>query len=275
MNVSNFKKQALDLFLKYTNFTNDDILDIKQIHCGFTNISFVIKLKNKKKYQVRIGQNNKIVNRDNEIKVLKLIPDIKFLYIDKKGNAIKEWIEGVNPNFDFNTLNKLKLLILEIKKIQNINIGNINILEHNYYDILSKDLYDKYKIWYDKYIEIIDKYKNLKKVFSHNDLNPKNMIYNRKNKKIILIDYEWARINNQYWDIANFFKETNLRVKYLKKICKIFDELDFNILKDFVFISSFYALAWTYQVNQTEKIFKYRKKILIKLKQYYRLFFDK
>lgn len=44
-------------------------------------------------------------------------------------------------------------------------------------------------------------------VFSHNDLLLGNIIYNKTNKSIKFIDYEYSHINYQAYDIANHFNE--------------------------------------------------------------------
>lgn len=86
----NLKKQILNL-LEKINLKEDNIIKIKKIHQGFTNMSFYVETKNKKAYQLRLGQNNEIVDRNNEFLVLKALNLKSFLYYNKdNGDAIKK-----------------------------------------------------------------------------------------------------------------------------------------------------------------------------------------
>lgn len=265
-------KKAIDLFLSNTDYKKDDISKIKQIHHGFTNISFLFKTKDKQKYQVRIGGSNDIVNRKNEFNILSLIKDKNYLFIDKDGNAIKKWISGFTPKFIFNKKRLLKLLTLEIMKLHNINIEKSNVIKHDYFSFFNQtfffDEYDK-----KMYLKLVEKYKNLDLVLSHNDINPKNMIYDPKTKKITLIDFEWGRLNNMYWDIANFFRETNLNIKWLDYIISFYENIDKETMYVFLYLCTNFAYQWTFGMNETKKILNYRKKIEQKM-IYYRKYIN-
>lgn len=259
--------KAINLFLENSKYKKENILKIKQIHSGFTNVSFLFKTDDKKKYQVRLGGANDIVNRKNEFNILKAINDINYIFIDKDGNAIKKWINGINPKFFFNKKKLLNLLILEIMKLHKTNIKDFEIINHDYLSFFDKtiffDQFDK-----DMYLKLINKYKNLDLVLSHNDINPKNMIYDYKSRKIILIDYEWGRINNKYWDVANFFRETNLNIKWLDYMLSFYTDLDKKIMYEFLYLCTNFAYQWTFGMKETKKILNYRKKIKVKLMKY-------
>lgn len=262
------KQKAIDLFTKHTNFKIDDIIKIKPVHKGYTNISFLFLLKNKKRYQVRLGLNNEIVNRSNELKMMKYLPYKYFLYMDENGNAIKEWITGFNPKFIFKKKKLITLLCSEIEKFHNTEYDANGLLVHDYFEYAKPEQINKYQDYFNKYKSIIEKMSKCKNVLSHNDINPWNMIYSRKLKQIILIDFEWSRINNEYFDVANFFRETNLSFKWLKFMASKLN-LDYQTLKEMVFACCFFAYMWTFNVEQTKKLLNYRKTVEKKLKKIY------
>jgi thiamine kinase-like enzyme len=118
-----------------------------------------------------------------------------------------------------------------------------------------------------KYKNLVLKYKNLKKIISHNDLSSENLLWNQKEHSVYFIDYEWGRMNNIYWDFANFIRETNLKKQSIDYLCKN-NKLKRDVLMDFVYICINYAYQWTFAMPQTKKILTYRKKILAKLQKY-------
>lgn len=263
--------KAIELFLNNTKFKKEDIRKIKNIHLGYTNKSFLFILKNKDKYQIRISKNNQIIDRNIEQKILPFLKNNIFVYMDREGNAIKKWIEGYNPKFIFNRKQLLSKLVNSIQELHNIDVKKVDISTHNYFEYCDENTKALYPDWYDLYEKLLDKYKDLDFVFSHNDINPLNMIYETRTKNIILIDYEWARINYRYFDLANFFRETKFKVKWLKYICLLYPQLEYKILLDFCFICTFFAHLWSFKIEQSEKIFKYRKKNLKRLNYFYLL----
>ena len=48
-------------------------------------------------------------------------------------------------------------------------------------------------------------------VLTHHDLNPKNIIFNKNNIKII--DWEYSGVNNKFFDLASICVEFNLNKK--------------------------------------------------------------
>jgi hypothetical protein len=86
----NYRTQAINLFINKTKYKIKDIISCNVIHKGFTNVSFKIECKDKKKYQVRLGNDKNKVNRQNERNVCKAVKFPYFVYYDKEtGNAIK------------------------------------------------------------------------------------------------------------------------------------------------------------------------------------------
>lgn len=265
------KKQAINLFVSKTQYQESDIKKTKEIHLGYTNKSFLFILKNKEKYQVRLGKNNDIVDRDIENKISSILYKNFFIYLDENGNAIKRWIEGYNPKFIINKKKMLTKLVRSIYKLHSLDKSTLNIKVQDYYEYTNQSIKTNYWEWFNLYSSILDKHKDLELVFSHNDINPLNMIYEKHSKEIILIDYEWARLNNRYWDLANFFRETNLKIKWLKYMTSIYPHLSYETLLEFCFVCTFFAHQWSFKMNQTRKLRKYQRRNLKRLKFFYSL----
>jgi thiamine kinase-like enzyme len=154
----------------------------------------------------------------------------------------------------------------ELKKLHSLKI-KYSMIKHDYKEFIKLTNTVLPIKHMDKYINLVNKYKNLTLMLSHNDLSRDNLLWNKNQNKIHFIDYEWARINNQYWDIANFIRETSLKNKWIKYLANI-NKLDLKILEDFIYISINYAYQWTFAMPQTKKILMYRKKMLSKLNKY-------
>ena len=88
-------------------------------------------------------------------------------------------------------------------------------------------------------------------VLSHHDLNPKNIIFNKN--KIKIIDWEYAGINDRFFDLAAICIEFKLNKKeeelflsyYLKKI----DEKKYSKLKYFKIIYKNLCDLWFEKLN--------------------------
>lgn len=256
--------------IKCNKYSKEDILDIQQIHHGFTNKSFLFTTKDNCKFQVRLGGSNDVVDRRNEALIIKLVDNGNYIHLDQYGNAVKKWIDGEKPSFSgFNKKKLLKLLSDEIKKMHEIDIKNSNIIRHDYFAFWNKAILEPKHA--DKYKQLFEKYKNLPLVLSHNDINPNNMLYNKDEDKIYLIDFEWGRINNAYWDYANFFRESNLKLKYFDYMISFDKSLDLKTAREFIYICTNFALQWTYGMQETPKILEYRKLMLEHLEKFWPL----
>ncbi len=266
-----YKKKSIELFIEHTDFTKNDILNINQIHNGFTNISFLVVTKNKQKFQIRIGGSNHVVNRRNEELVLQTISNNLFVYYNhENGDAIKKWIYGINPGPNELDDTFLKALSIAIRNLHNTDIVDTKIIKHDSFCFFDKvELEIKHK---KMYVELIKKYDYLPLVLSHNDINTRNLIYS--DKKVFLIDFEWSRINNEYWDLANFIREEQLPLNKIIKLCDYYGGIKLEILKDFIYLTTNFAVQWTYCMVETPKILEYRKKQLILMEHYYGLLFN-
>lgn len=243
----------------------DDIDKIKKIHHGYTNLSFYILMKDGKDYQLRFAQNNDIVDRKNERKVINFLCKDDYLYLDEHGNYIKKWVKGNNIKCEQITNEFIDNLKVKIEQFHHLDIDQLQILKHNYKLNKTKMLAKKYLVLYEDCLDKLDK---KPWVISHNDLNLNNVLVD-ENNNIAFIDFEWTRINHPYWDIANFCRETDFTYQQLTEIAE-----KFNIpLKQFFmmyYVSLCYAYNWTFENSFSLKIFKYRCRTFCQVVQTYK-----
>lgn len=203
-------------------FENEELLSLKKLkNQGFCNINFKL-ISSKNNYLVRVFKSNDTVNisRDYEYKIQKKAweKDIasKPLYLDKeKTFMITEFLDGNHKD----KLKKIELIkiIKQIKKLHKIktNVRSYDISRDlKKYKILLKDKESK-KIIKDSFNQLskLKKYKR-NEVSTHHDLNPKNIIFYKN--KIKFIDWEYAGVNNCFFDLATICIEFKLDKKYQK-----------------------------------------------------------
>ncbi len=257
---NNFKSQALVLFLTKTNYQENEIKKIVCCKSSFTNKSFKFILKNKNIFQVRIGCNLSI-NRKNELEIYNSL-QLPIIFFDtKNGDMIRPWIDG--KKFKKWNNNKIELLVPKLHEIHNIK--NNKILNFNPYiftDLLNND---KNKHFYNEYVHLLNKYINEPKdIVCHCDLNPNNILFDKKNNVINLIDFEWARKNTVYFEIANLARE-NMSKKQILYLAQLYGNINLQKLKDYLIISCLYAYQWTLSISDNYAIRKYRKHVLHRL----------
>ncbi len=256
---NNFKLQALSLFLSKTSYKQNDIKKIIECRSSFTNKSFKFILK-KTIFQVRLGCNS-LIDRKNELEIYNSL-QLPIIFFDiKNGNMIRPWIDG--KKFKKWNNNKIQLLVSRLHEMHNIK--NDKILNFNAYIFTNLLINDKNNSFYNEYIYLLNKYVNEPKdTICHCDLNPNNILFDRKNNIINLIDFEWSRKNTVYFEIANLARE-KMNKKQILYLAKLYGNIDLQKLKDYLIISCLYAYQWTLSINDNHAIRKYRKHVLKRL----------
>lgn len=242
---------------------------IKELHLGYTNHSFLFSVKHDEKYQVRIPLAGDLIDRKCEYYCLKAVKDNNFVYFDKKtGIAVKKWIEGENPNkktYKSQWFNDL--LFEQISKLHNVKLPKSYKVKPINFDAYNKYLpYLKFE-YQRKYLCLLDRRRNEPLVLTHSDINPLNIIYD--GQKIHLIDYEWCCLASQYWDFANWIRETGISLDKIDMSGYI-KNFDKEKLSDYVFLSSVFAHLWAQTMPPSRRILKYRKKTMKQIKKSYR-----
>ncbi|WGI36700.1 phosphotransferase [Mesomycoplasma lagogenitalium] len=202
-----------------------NIKNIKIFYSGKQNKTYIGDYQNIK-VQIRVPNiNNDFVNWKNEKEVIKCNSD--FLYY-KNGVFIKKWIEA-------STLKKINLNQEIITKIfQEIeNFSLLPLTKIKKFDWKTKEINDL------KYRKLVRKYKNDQLFVSHGDLRKKNILFTNKNE-IYLIDFEWTRLNNKYFDLVCL----NLYLKISKKLIIDYFKLDKQKFNDFAYMIKKFNNHW-------------------------------
>ena len=205
----------MDNILKNLKEINIFIEDLILLREGETSNTFTGRLNRKKiilKVFKKFNTNfktNSYLNKETltELSNKKLHP--KVLYKNKtKGILIYEYHETSSckkDNMFFKKLGKRLKEIHELKNKKNIHTFNEQI--DAYKKILNINKLPKV---YEKLNALIkmSKTNNQQNVFSHNDLNPTNILFN---KNICFIDYEYASLNNKFFDISKIMLSFDMK----------------------------------------------------------------
>ena len=225
--------------------------------CTFNDIKSVIRLdidlpnwlRNQRASESQILNFLKTKNQNQNI-----------LYQDSdEGILIREFHEG-NEISNLNLRREENLISLgkEIRKIHEIKINHnvINDFENvieSYRDILKNKIKND---WYlIKGFEIFDSlsYENELKIFSHNDLSPGNILWN---KKYFFIDWEYSSMNSQYFDLATIISSYGLDDGEITLLCDGYDknpQLDMYKLKKWAKFTHFLDYIWRICLIETTK----------------------
>lgn len=242
--------------LKSYNIFKEELLSLEVLKTqGFNNISYLLRTA-KKSYILRVFKSNESVNisRDFEFKTQSkaykqnIAPKPIFL---NEEFMIYEYSKGIHKT----KLKKLdiKTLAKQIKKLHKIKVQARTYDLNN--DLLNYKIHLKDKESKKFIKESLNSLKKLKKfkkhlVLTHHDLNPKNIIFNKNN--IQIIDWEYAGVNDRFFDLAsiciefklnrkdeklfldNYFKKSNItqysKLKYFKIIYKNLCNLWFKMM---------------------------------------------
>ncbi len=276
--MDQYETKATNLLKRVLKVKTKDIDSFRHQSNGYTNHSYVFRLKNKQRYVVRIGLVDKWLKRDNEINVLRIIKNHKSLFNvlyfnPSNGDMVRPYIVGITPGKQ-TVYNKkfLKTFALTLKQLHSIKVPKNTRILVNDFRVYSE--FDHYlqPIYTQAFYQLLNKFeKSIKLVFSHNDLSPWNMIYQAKTNQLTFIDFEWSRLNFPYVDLANFIKESDLyNTPYEKYVLKCYDpKLKLKTLHQFLYIAAYFSYVWTYSMFPYKHIVKYRNKMLKMLKSLY------
>ena len=220
---------------KLEKILNEKIISIDETSYGISNKNYIITTENNRYFYRTSKDSTKINDKDNEKEAMDLLKDENLITPYQKNS--KTFISQRNLS---SIVNIAKLLQkFHSKKFKAKNTFNPIIVFEKYLN----DIED-FKMDISHFIYIIDE---LKKVYKpdrlcHNDLVEGNFLFTKNN--IFLIDYEYAGLNDYYFDIASFISENNLdyqeTVTFLKAY---FTNEDCNFKKLDIFLR-FCDLLW-------------------------------
>jgi len=184
----------------------------------------------------------------------------KILYQDlDRGILIREFHEGKEISYsDIRRKENLISLGKEIKKIHEIKIDNVainnfeNAIE-NYRDTLKNKIKNN---WYlNQGFKIFDSLSCSKEqiIFSHNDLNRENILFN---KKYFFIDWEYASGNSPYFDFASIISSYDFNDEEIGYLFYGYNKnflLDKEKLKNWVKFTYFLDYIWRQCLVETTK----------------------
>ncbi|MGL5522200.1 MAG: phosphotransferase [Metamycoplasmataceae bacterium] len=261
MNHQKDNKEEIKNFFyeKLPNLKNKKIISITKIEAGFTNNIFKLILETGEIFKIRKAIYNKFINRQLEKTIeFSLYKNIIFFW-DENGDYIKKWIEGEtlkkgNVCYDF-----WKDLFSQISNMQKIDIKHLNIKKLEYFvedHKVDSRLKESFK-YYEQIIEEEIDEDHL--VLTHNDVSQNNIVVS--DNKFYLIDFEWATLNHNYWDIGNIIKDLEINKNEIEEEM-FFNDFDKEKLFKIVFCTHFYTYFWTHKVPNTKRIEEYREEVV-------------
>jgi thiamine kinase-like enzyme len=190
----------------------NDITIVERLLGGMSHLTYHIKVKNEDYTYRIIGKDgNLFVDRKIEEKNLKIIEPLNInnqtVYFDvESGEKAAKFVFGT-------VLTQLKhqpflpLVAETLKKLHHSNIkpaSDYGLIERlNLYESYTNIRSDKYLMLKDAWItRYNDLHQAKPKVFCHNDAQRSNMVIS--NEKLYLLDWEYAGLNEFYYDIASF-----------------------------------------------------------------------
>jgi len=222
--------------------------------CVFNNIKSIIRFDLEAASCLAFDRVNE-VSILQSINHLDLAPEI--LYSDAEaGILIWKYIEGTEPNFSQNKSNQNSLYDLgaSLRSIHHFPAPKNSI------DIFSNSM-DLYQILLDRpsekllFKEAMTLYKELEedgtqKVFCHNDLHQKNLLWNNK---YYFLDWEYAGLNHPCFDIASLVRSFELNQSQINellqgyKACSKFFQMD--VLIPWIEFIGYVEEIWKISVN--------------------------
>ena len=267
----------------FEKITKLKVKSAKLLPVGLTNDDYLITTLGNKDFILRIpkAENYKLFNYSNEDKIIKLVSktglDVETYYFDKvSGIKITNYIPHLDSYSKSKLSNQIKLKLVAdgISTIHKLKLKPTIIF--NPFERLTK--YKKLaskKLFSDEQ-DIIDScyndYLNTKHVLSHNDLVDGNLLFS--DKRLYIIDYEYAGYNHPLFDAASFLSENNIENKKdITTFLKAYLKSDYSINKydQLMRWYRFNDLLWSYwafmMFNQ-HKLPIFKSIYLLKSKRY-------
>ncbi|MCV3753300.1 hypothetical protein OF364_00510 [Mycoplasma enhydrae] len=201
---------------------NKEIKNARFYYNQFNNLYFIAQYKNVW-VQIKIPKNRHMRDYSNEQTVVKNFKDYLFV---KDGIIIKKWFPGVDL-FQIKLTNKIVFSVLNcIKNFQSLNLK------------VKKFNWNKFKICDKKYHELLHKYKDDELVLSHNNIQKNNIIIN-KYGFVKMVDFEYASLNNKYFDLVSLYLYTGID----KNMIIEFFDLEEQKFYDFLYLINIHREA--------------------------------
>ncbi len=247
----------------------NEIVNIKIIQAGLTNVSFKFSVKsNEYVYRHPGGTSGNLIDRKTEIQAQKVAKELELdksvIYMDSSGWKISHYIQNIiECNFEKNK-EQLKKGMEYLRKIHSYEVKSPDVKEFDDVKEAKKlisiaaatkgNLFNEFKELIDKIDRLkkivdeeYDKY-GFKKVLSHNDVYEPNYIATADND-LYLIDWEYAGINDEANDIACIISRYDFseeKVEYYLKayMGRELNEIEHRHYIAYIAINAFYWIGW-------------------------------
>lgn len=267
----------------FEKITKLKVASSKLLPVGLTNDDYLITTIDKKAFILRIpkAENYKLFNYSNEEKIIKLISktglDVETYYFDKvTGIKITKYIPHLD-SFSKSKLSnqiKLKLVADGISTIHNLKLKPTITFDPferltKYKKLASKKLFSDEQ---DVIVSCYNDYTNTKHVLSHNDLVDGNLLFS--DKRLYIIDYEYAGYNHPLFDAASFLSENNIESKkdiitFLKAYLKSdYSIAKYNQLMRWYRFNDLLWSYWAFMMFNQHKLPIFKSIYLLKSKRY-------
>ena len=227
-----------ELLKQHSLFANEQIIDFKKLPIqGFCNTNYKLTTS-QRSYLVRVlnSQGDREFEYKVNLEAFKLGIAAKPYLLDIKNSLmVCEFLEGRHKK-RLSTSNIIKVAKL-LQKLHSIKIN-------------------------------IPTCKTKKLVLCHQDLNPQNIIFTKKDIK--LIDWEYADLNECYFDLASFIIEFNFTTKEEKLFLRQYFKKGYSKKKLYTFKINYATICMQWfskRKKQKEKILYQKRLLKIKLRQ--------
>jgi thiamine kinase-like enzyme len=221
----------------FEEIINKTVRSIERLEGGLSNLSYKIN----DAYVIRIPNKyvQPFINYNSELEIINKISELniseRLVHFDiDKGIKISKFIHQSKHYVDTPTDEEILLTAKTLKKLH-----KSKILVENDFNPLER--LEKYKSYANKKERLDGRYERKiirlvkdrlvkdEKVLCHNDIVRGNLLY--KYNKVIIIDWEFASMNNVYFDLASFISENNLNSGQKEKFLKDYYGSKLNNLK--------------------------------------------
>lgn len=237
--MTTLTKSLQDLISRILWCLPEDIKILDDTTKGMTNSSILIETKRSKKYMVRLpGRGSaELIDRDQEYRVYEFLRNYKYdkhtIFISTDGMKITKYISNprnANPKDSKDVKACMQTLrnLHELELKPNIKYFSLTANIDRYRELAkvrNRTPHKKYDEVYYRCLQVAAWIERLprKCCLCHIDANPDNMIFSGNSSTPVIIDWEYAALQDPHLDIAMFALYCNYSVK------------DFNTLMHYYF----------------------------------------
>lgn len=198
---------------KLEQILQEKIINIEETNFGITNKNYIITTEENKYFYRTSKDATKIVDKENEKEAINLLQNENYFLKPKFYNNDNLITTYQKNSKTFSTQRNLSNIVkigkllnkFHAKKFKAENKFNPVFMFEKYFSAI-----EEFKVDISHFLYLVDEFKE---VYSpdrlcHNDLVEGNFLFSKNN--IYLIDFEYAGLNDYYFDIASFISENEL-----------------------------------------------------------------